>query len=148
MTPGDLFTIMRRALVSVAVLLLLLIPVVADEGEGGGDGGIVNLPGCRNGSRHEGTYRLKVERKDVLNGIVLQLPAEVRNWLVVASINGNITFVPTLERLIVLDGGMLFAIKQAGSPRFDLTAFDMHYGTIEMTIEFSKDTNAFTFIVW
>jgi hypothetical protein len=140
--------LLRRFVSALALVLCVLLTARADDG-GGDTGGIVNLPGTKGGNNGQsGPPRLIVNRDDCRNGLMLALPTTTRNWIVVAKVQGQPVLIPTLDRLIALDGGVLFALQQAQVASFGLSAFDLRTGSIDMTIDIDPITGKLKLTVW
>ena len=140
--------LLRSAIGVLALALCLMLTVRAEDG-GGDSGGIVNLPGTKGGNNGQtGVPRLVVTRDSARDGLKLALPCNTRSWVVVATVLGQPVLLPTLDRLIVLDGGVLYAFQKARVASFTLSAYDLRTGSIDMTIEIDPDTGKLKLTVW
>ena len=129
------------------VLLLFVLPTPADESSGGGDGGIINLPGGRDRNGFQG-YRMRVVREDLRNGVVLRMPADMHNAMAILSHAG--ATVPFLidDGYLTLSGQTLVSLRASRVTTFKIDIFGQSEQSISMTVDLDANSWAFTITVW
>ena len=132
----------------VLVLFLLSLPVLADGSDGGGDGGVINLPNARNNSNRSSSYRMRVALDDYRPGVVLRMPNEMREGIAFFLYEQRVTPVPFADGQLVLDAETLTQLRTAEVYEFDITLTNSEQLQLLLTVELEADSHKVTVTVW
>lgn len=146
MKQATLFTWLLRCAKAAIVLCLVLLPVTADGG--GGDGGVINLPGSRNNNQSQ-SWRLKIERADHSAGLVLRLHEEMRDGAIatIQHASGQV-MVPIIGEYFVIEGETLGNLKAASVTDLTISIVDTRLRVVTITVFLDPESQAMTVIVW
>jgi hypothetical protein len=138
----------RGGLLRLLLTLLLVLPIVAEGNDGGGDGGVINLPNARWNNSRTNACRVQVTRDDFREGVLMRLPTEMKAAVAVLTYENQVVPVAIVEGRLCLDGASLEELRAASVYRFDLTILDEHMCSILVTIEMSPDNSRVTIKIW
>lgn len=137
------------AVVRILAVLVFLLPMPAEDEMGGGDGGIINLPGTRdrNGNNLTG-YRMRVTRDEMGSGIMLRMPQELRNSIALLRQGSAVVTTFVTDGFLVLTGESLNLLETSGVSRIDVVVQNDREESLSMTIELHAAGPGFTLTVW
>jgi len=138
-----------RAILRALAMILIVLPIIAEDGAGGGDGGIINLPGVRDkNTKGLVGWRLRVAREDFHPGIVLHLPEELRSSVVIMQAGEDMVPLLVTDGYIVLSGESLDALRAAQVFTLTIEVRNLRNEVLSMTLALDDKGFGYTLTVW
>jgi hypothetical protein len=131
----------------ILVLFLLALPGLADGSDGGGDGGVINLPNARSNSGRS-VWRMRVVRDDYRPNVVMRMPPEMTNAFAFFHFEEEVVPMPIVEGYLVLDEESLTRLRDARVYSFDITVINAQNEQLLISVELEPNTYRITITVW
>lgn len=129
------------------VLLLFVLPTPADESSGGGEGGIINLPGSRDRNGLGGPL-MRVTREDMRVGAILHMPIGMNTGIAFVSHQAGSVQFAIVDGYLTLSGTMLTALRDQRVTTFHIDIFDGRDTIFGIDFELQTDNYGFIVTVW